>query len=175
MKNLPPPLILRAKMIFTQLNVPIFAANPTPLISPIHPSFPINKVLLSYFHDGSVKDLSNESAYQIFQAILSNYPNFTEIYTDGSRVTEPEISCGASVIVKMSHTTEMLNFRLPVEFSITSCELYAISQALKYITLSASQQRNYIILTVQELSRLLGLDFHLWQDLASVGRSIDLL
>ena len=80
-------------------------------------------------------------------SIDEKFENCIRIYTDGSKINEPEVSCGAAVVIKRLHTTEMLNFRLPPEMSILACELFAIDQALLYISTYDGNETKFVIYT----------------------------
>ena len=67
-----------------------------------------------------------------------------EIYTDGSKITMPEVSCSAGMIVIYGESTRMTNYKLPSEMEILGCELFAIKQALAYIIANLYNISGYI-------------------------------
>ena len=141
------PAIIRAINLNSKLELQTINHNSVPLISPLRPSLGIQNYFSTEFSNIPVKDLTESIANQIFRCIDSQYESSVKIYTDGSKITDPNKSCGAAVVVVRQETTEMLNFRLAPQCSIMSCELYAISQALDYIKTYDGTERSFIIYT----------------------------
>ena len=42
---------------------------------------------------------------------ITKYSSFLEVYTDGSKLSDPEISAAAAAVVVRTHTTEMFNWK----------------------------------------------------------------
>ena len=127
------PAVIRAVKYFETLNLPAYPFQPTPLTTPIPPWFNLNNVCKQFFSDQPVANISDSNAQQIFSCLKDEFDPIIELYTDGSRIISPDISCSAAVIAKTNNTTVMTNFRLPPETEIMGCELFAIKQALLYI------------------------------------------
>ena len=142
-----PPVTIRAKRQFERLNLNLAQPNPVPLISPLYPSFNLDQYINTEFSTVPVKNITETMAHQIFHSIDEDYQSFIKIYTDGSKISDPIESCGAGLIIRKSETTEMLNFRLPPEMCILTCELFAINEALKYIIAYDGTETNFIIYT----------------------------
>ena len=142
-----PPAIIRAIDLNLQLKLSPIEYSPISLTTPLYPCINMNDHFSTEFSAHSVKDLTNEMTRQIFQHIDSQHPHYIKIFTDGSKIFEPDVSCGAAVIVQRGDTTEMLNFRLSPDTSIMGCELHAISEALDYIKTFDGPQTNFIIYT----------------------------
>ena len=68
-----------------------------------------------------------------------------QIFTDGSKITDP-VSSSAAVFINSADQT-ILKFKLPPEISILGCELYAIYRALVYINQFPNNSCNYIVFT----------------------------
>ena len=80
-----------------------------------------------------------------FQAYMDdNYQQFQKIYTDGSKITEPNPSVASAIYIP--HINRTTCWRMRNEHSILSAELFAILQALKYINNETSGSK-WIILT----------------------------
>ena len=80
-----------------------------------------------------------------FQAYMDdNYQQFQKIYTDGSKITEPNPSVASAIYIPYINRTSC--WRMRNEHSILSAELFAILQALKYINNETSVSK-WIILT----------------------------
>ena len=75
---------------------------------------------------------------QNFKNTISQYSNYTEIYTDASK---SENNVGIAII----HKNEVIRYKLPTECSIHSAEAIAILKALEYAL--EKQNHNYIILS----------------------------
>nr|XP_012137700.1 PREDICTED: uncharacterized protein LOC105662116 [Megachile rotundata] len=82
------------------------------------------------------ENLSKERCKQIFNALCSNYPDFTNIYTDGS---ENNYGTGAAVFTQ----EETSSYGLHPYDSIYTAETYAILSALNLI--NRSPQSKFII------------------------------
>ena len=63
---------------------------------------------------------------------INKYLTFLEVYTDGSKLYDPEISAAAADIVR-THTSDMFNWKLSPETTILGCELFALERALNHI------------------------------------------
>ena len=73
---------------------------------------------------------TNSTVYQsVFYEILSKYPDFMRIYTDGSKTDQ---GVGSAIAIE----DEVRRWTLPHACSIFSAELYAIWQALRYCDMS---------------------------------------
>ena len=60
-----------------------------------------------------------------------SYPDFCEIYTDGSRKETPELSVAAGVFLK--NESKAIAWKLNPQHTVIGAELFAINEALKYI------------------------------------------
>ena len=77
------------------------------------------------------KNQTSSNSYKNgLNAILASFPNYTHIYTDGSK---SKTGCGCSVITP----NEELQFNLPEYYCVFRCETFAILQALKFIERSS--------------------------------------
>jgi ribonuclease HI len=129
-----PPVVVRSINLFSQLGLPPCSNNPTDNTSAIPPWFDVTEVCLTEFLNMSVGGMPNRVAQATFEDLREQkFSYFLEIYTDGSRLTDPETSCAAAVVVKLVDTTVMLNWRLPPQTTIMGCELFAVSKALDYV------------------------------------------
>ncbi|XP_065224306.1 uncharacterized protein LOC135848336 [Planococcus citri] len=81
---------------------------------------------------------------QNYNTLLAKYPDFVQIYTDGSKSAD---SAGCSVI----HDDHAIPFSLPHHFSVLSTELYAIKLAIEY---SQNLISNKILILSDSLSAL---------------------
>ena len=147
MKNCPPPLPIRAAMLFEKLGIIPPSYYPAPLISPIPPNFNIENFIFTEFTTFLVRDISNDLAKTLFASIQEKYAGFVPIFTDGSKIMNPEVSCTSGVVIQKEGNTEMINFRLNPDFSVMACELYAIYQALEYIQIGEDHHKKFVIYT----------------------------
>ena len=137
-----PPLIIRASYHFKSIKVNLFPFNPVPLISPIPPWFYLGDVCKTFFALQSVANISDDMAQQTFRSLQDELRPHLEIYTDGSKIFSPEVSCSAGMVIIFGENTHMRNFKLPHEMEIMGCELYAIKQALLYILEEVFDENN---------------------------------
>ena len=96
--------------------------------SVIHtPPWTLNKSEVNFSFTADKKDNTDAFIFKTkFQEITSHYPDFKQIYTDGSK-DEPKVA-----VVCVSRT-QTLKCRLPDNASIFSAEKQAINMALDYI------------------------------------------
>ena len=128
-----PPFSIRARKQFESLNINIYPFAHVPLISPIPPWFDLDSICKTKFSDSPVAKLSTTVAAQIFCSLREDLNPEVEIFTDGSKIFSPEISCSAGLVVMLKNSTLMKNYKLPPEMEIMGCELFAIKQALTYV------------------------------------------
>jgi len=81
---------------------------------------------------------SSQVYIQNFKSTISQYSNYTEIYTDASK---SENNVGIAII----HKDEVITYKLPTECSIYSAEAIAILKAFEYAL--GKQNQNFIILS----------------------------
>ncbi|XP_037774597.1 uncharacterized protein LOC119571289 [Penaeus monodon] len=66
-----------------------------------------------------------------FQELINiNYKDFNRIFTDGSKINEPD-STSAAIYIQNKNITTI--WKLPPKIEITHAELFAIKQGLKYV------------------------------------------
>jgi ribonuclease HI len=81
-----------------------------------------------------VREISEQMAQVFFSDLqANNYADYLEIFTDGSKFTQPETSAAAAGVVRNPDTTHITKFRLPTLTSILGCELFAIVKALQFL------------------------------------------
>ena len=129
-----PPFFLRAIKALEKININLCSLTSIPLVSPLPPWYDLDEIINVEFAHTSVRLITDDMAQAIFKDLQhSVYSNFMEIYTDGSRITSPDISCAAGIVIKMQNTSIMKNYKLPPDMTIMGCELFAIKQALLFI------------------------------------------
>lgn len=137
-EHMPKPYIARLKILTTHINyklpeviVPKISDTP-----PYHRSkLKFNRELEEYPKTSTPIQLYK----QIFLSVIEKYPDYKQIYTDGSK-TQHNVGCAYAV----SNEGHKL-FKLPTSTSIFTAELMAIYQALKEV--NESSRGNYFIFT----------------------------
>ena len=128
-----PPLMVRCLKTLMSYQFPNTEPNYTNLISPVPPWLDMTKYLIPCFTPVSVKSMTDEMCISTFKDLQSNnYNLYLEIYTDGSVFTD-DCSTSAAMVVVSSETTISKNWKLSPLMSILSAELFALSEALKYV------------------------------------------
>lgn len=124
----PKPFRLRSKKLSHELGTRIPPIRPKKL-NPLPPWFtiPLN-IDLELFNNTSNKSNTPSITFQaLFKSMICcKYQAHAKIFTDGSIINEER---GCSVILE---DTEVIK-KLPKEFSIMSCEAYAMLEALKLL------------------------------------------
>ena len=130
------PLCVRAYEAIYELNLNHVKFKHIPLITPLRPTVDREELFREDFGASPINSLSDDLVMQTFNFLKNEeFPNSLEIYTDGSLIMSPESSSSGSFIIKstLSESSYMTNFKLPKEFSILSCKLYAMKAALDYV------------------------------------------
>ena len=128
-----PHFVFRARDTLADLNL-TFVGCEADLLSPIPPWIDFSVHFSPFFARQTVGELSETEAVTIFRDLQSTvYNGYHEVYTDGSRIFDPEPSSTASVVIQEERSVKMYNWKLNPQESILSCELYAIAQAVQMI------------------------------------------
>ena len=102
--------------------------------------------------------ISDDRAQTLFKSLQSTvYYNFCEIYTDGSKISNPPSSTAAAMVIFLHNLTVMENFKLPVpdDIEIMACELFAIKKALQFIIINHEKiPSNKFVIYTDSLSGL---------------------
>ena len=77
--------------------------------------------------------------------INDRYSGYKQIYTDGSKVYQPQVSTAAGIYVPSCHLASC--WKINSDHSVTSAELFGILQALKYVQANEVQKSKTLILT----------------------------
>jgi ribonuclease HI len=142
---LPPPVTIRASNIMVEMEIPPFSSIFTEM-SPIPPWCDITKYFNPDFIDTSVQEISTTETNQIFKDLLdSKYSNYLTIFTDGSKVHDPEESTAAAMVIPSLDV--MINWKLSPKITVLGSEIFAIKQTLLYIKENLSNSTNIVILT----------------------------
>ena len=127
-----PPLRIRAETILMDLSIapspPIFAD----ILSPIPPWVDITNIFKAIFIPNmNVAQMSSGQAHQMYLAMMdTTYLNYLPIFTDGSKVSEPEVSSAAMSVPSMNL---IYGWKLPACYTVLHSEMFAIKQALNWI------------------------------------------
>jgi len=82
--------------------------------------------------DNITKNTPQITIQKQYQELINiNYKNYNRIFTDGSKIKEPE-STSAAIFIQNKNITTI--WKLPHRIEITHAELFAIKQGLVYIT-----------------------------------------
>ena len=143
----PPLNSFRDKIKFQLLDHKLNPINrtPCPTLSPLPPWNSINHLITSYYNHQELN--SNEK----FNNYVNNkFPNFTSIYTDGSKSDSLDsVGCGMYIpITRLVHCWKLNNLH-----SVVASELYAIYKALSHI--DSNLNNDVIILTDSKTALLL--------------------
>jgi len=79
--------------------------------------------------------------------INKNYADHTQIYTDGSKDPDRNLTGAAAVVTVNGQVHHVLSYKLNHLLSILTCELIAIRQALIWISKQTNGNKNYTILS----------------------------
>ena len=133
------PVMVRGRQLLKTSQFPFILCPSASLISPCPPWFDLNSIICTDFTALPVRYLSPLTAQQVLMHLLdSTYGHYLAIYTDGSRLTEPDVSVGAAVVVQQGNTFVSFKWKLPHYSSILGAELYAIFRALQYLKVNSS-------------------------------------
>ena len=156
-KNFIPPLIVRCATAYRKLNLVKPPYRDSPLLLPCPPWVNPANIFNSDFPLPSPKSAPISQIYRAFLRVqLNQYPNFTEIYTDGSHVNNPSPSSTAAIAISTGSQFLTRSWRLRGTCSIFVAELFAILQALKYISQHCTNTNGIVIYT-DSLSSVLAL------------------
>lgn len=92
-----------------------------------------------YIND-EINDIRTEETLKEY--ISEYFPQYSIIYTDGSKINNPEVSVSSGMYV--SHTSQATCWRLHPQHTVVVAELFAVLQALMYIE-REQDRTNYII------------------------------
>nr|XP_027211427.1 uncharacterized protein LOC113804734 [Penaeus vannamei] len=105
--------------------------NEVPTTSPVPPWFDISNYIQINFAEELTKNTPQVVIQKYYQEMINiNYKDYTKIFTDGSKIKEPE-STSAAIFIQDKEITTI--WKLPANIEITHAELYAIKQGLNYI------------------------------------------
>ena len=79
-------------MTFAKLGLECPGVNHTNIISPVPPWYNISNLLFPFFSESTVGTMTTLEAQSSFKYLQDHlYPNYLEIFTDGSKTTDPEV------------------------------------------------------------------------------------
>ena len=138
------PFIKRSQDIARDLDIACSSFYPHEEVSPIPPWESLIS-LISTSLLTPVKGLPSTAKVTSFLVTLAfNYPDYTFIYTDGSKMKMEDVTfVGAAIYISELPLT--LKWRLDPEHSVISAELYAILQALIWIKNYSPVTGKYVI------------------------------
>ena len=120
------PFHLRIAKYLAEHNIdlpPVLIKNTVPVIPP----WTINVPTINLGMNQTSKPTTYQTTYQQqFKELCKTFSKYIPIYTDGSK---HEDNCGCAIVYS-DHT---MLYRLPHLFTVFSCELFAIKQAMIYI------------------------------------------
>lgn len=152
-----PPLSVRCMMYLGRLNIMKPPSLNTSLINPCPPWFNLADVLIHDFPMPNPKLASPKQICFAFKSLQNaSYMNYMEMFTDGSRYTEPVESSAAAIAVRVDDQLTTFNWKLKSSCSNFVAELFAIRQALSYAERNVTAAEGLVIYT-DSLSSILAL------------------
>ncbi|CAF2078564.1 unnamed protein product, partial [Rotaria magnacalcarata] len=148
------PFIGRAVCIARKFGLDIGKTCPDQTMSPAPPWSRIyTNIHLNY----NVQNITNSKispfiAFDIRELILVRFPNYIEIYTDGSKTSD---YVGAAIYIPSRSIT--VNWQLNAQHSIVAAELFAIKQAMQWIWegYSSYEESSQFVILSDSLSSLM--------------------
>ncbi|CAF4868449.1 unnamed protein product [Rotaria socialis] len=148
------PFIGRAVCIAKKFGLDIGKTCPDQTMSPAPPWSRIyTNIHLNY----NVENITNSKispfvAFDIRELILVRFPNYIEIYTDGSKTSN---YVGAAIYIPSRSIT--VNWQLNAQHSIVAAELFAIKQAMQWIWegYSSYEESSQFVILSDSLSSLM--------------------
>ena len=148
-----PPVIVRSQKQLMAYQFPQPETQFTDIVSPFPPWYNNSLYLKSEFSASKVENIDSITAIQIFKNMKYKiYPLYTEIYTDGSVIQEPNLSASAAMIIMKETDTIMQNWKLSPLLSILGAELHAIHEALSYVSHNIINANGIVIYTDSQSS-----------------------
>lgn len=115
---------------------------PTNIVSKIPPWYQLDNCVFSYMDRGPAHIQINTK--ELFHNLVENkYSTYKFIFTDGSKITEPEISVASGMYLEYKESITC--WKLDPRHSVIAAELFAIKQAL--IITKQEQLLNFAIFT----------------------------
>ena len=136
-RNKPPSWIAQAQKLLENMNInyeEIAKINPKLLYQT-----PKTKIKFT-MHTKKKEEITEVEAKALFSEMLSQYPNFFSVYTDGSVMAEKS---GCAVVIKYISAYISYKYRLPNNTNIFIAELLAISRAIDRI--NETRGNNFLI------------------------------
>ena len=130
-----PPVIIRCWQAMMKCQFPVPQTQFTELVSPIPPWVDFNFFVKPDIESmPSKQDLSEMQIQSVFNYLKEKqYKHFMEIYTDGSVMSENELSTSAALVI-FGETHIYEGWKLNPIISILGAELFAIYKALEYLS-----------------------------------------
>jgi len=140
-----PPFTVRCKALMSEYNLNIADPMHTSQISPFPPWLADNKYTNTHFSDTSTLLMSDVQANQLFLDMITNsYLSFLQIFTDGSKIVNPNSTSAAFVVPELG---EMRKWKLQPDCTILGAELFAIYKALDWVANGVLEASGIVILT----------------------------
>ncbi|KAF2348161.1 Ribonuclease H domain, partial [Trinorchestia longiramus] len=144
--SLLPTFIASVRAIFPKVDLPSPSGNAALIISPLPPRFRTDDSILTEVLPSSASSLTSQSVIQTSNELMdTKFADYKAIFTDRSRITEPNCSSSAAVVVPSKRVT--LNWKLCSQKQVIECELHAIHEALSWISENSDHSDIYVIFT----------------------------
>jgi ribonuclease HI len=135
----PPPLIIRAKKIIMDHQLSVIDTTPLSLVNTRPPWQTVPEIQEFMADEQYIKTLPESIIQNIFKDRCNELNGYLQIYTDGSKITQPISATAAAMTIPDRNVTH--KWKLPSQISILTAELFAIFMALEWVVASELEEK----------------------------------